>query len=290
MVVGFYKELSSKEPEDIYNFLIDTLSFADGREVTSIDNVTSSFSGDVMPSPSPVTQIATSYHIEYSNTPDSEKRILLAHGLFQKDALKGFALLSKVRNYLEQSGDTALVQELDNVVESLRPITVLYKIDCGLDRRQLNLENLKKLYHQYQAHSYDERRSQYRPEIIEQFERISQFKEEDVRENHFINLFEQLKMNQTTHTIKFKNKTKTQEWCTKLSGLNVDDYFKKVFESDGLKGKPDQWIPFSHLIQAEEMDQTESKRQILADYTPPIKVVLVVLIMKNIPASTSLLG
>ena len=119
---------------------------------------------------------------------------------------------------------------------------------------------------------------------------LANLKKEDVRENHFINLFEQLKMNQTTHTIKFKNKTKTQEWCTKLSGLNVDDYFKKVFESDGLKGKPDQWIPFSHLIQAEEMDQTESKRQILADYTPSDQSSTSRVIMKNIPANASLLG
>ena len=180
MVNDFYDELKTKEPNEIYNFLIDTLRFADGRGVTSIDNETSSFSGDVMQSPTPVIQIATGFHIEYSSTPDSEKRILLAHGLFQKDAKEGFALLGKVRAFLEGSQDASirdLVQELDNVVESLRPITVLYKIDCGLDRRQLNLENLKKLYHQYQAHSYDERRSQYRPEIIEQFERISQFKE-----------------------------------------------------------------------------------------------------------------
>ena len=129
VVHGFYKELVNKEPNEIYNFLIDTLRFADGREVTSTGNVTSSVSLQGMTSPTPVTQIATCYHIEYSNTPDSEKRILLAHGLFQKDALEGFTLLSKVRNHLEQSGDTALVQELDNVVESLRPITVLYKIE-----------------------------------------------------------------------------------------------------------------------------------------------------------------
>ena len=263
VVTGFYNKLTEKGPSNIYNFLIDTLRFADGRSIHAESDSSSVRLGgaNLMQS-----------SIDYSNTLDSEKRILLAHGLFQKDAKDGFKLLGNVRKFLEGSQEVSvrgLVQELDSVVESLRPITVLYKIDCEFDTKSLNLDTHKEQHHDYQTHSFDERGSQYPPVIMEQLERISQFKKEDVRKNHFKNLLEQLKMNRTTHTIKFKNKTKTQEWCTKLSGLNVDDYFKKVFEGDDLKGKPDQWIPFSHLIQAEEMDKTESKRQILDDYTPP---------------------
>ncbi|MEC8677859.1 MAG: hypothetical protein VXX85_03285, partial [Candidatus Margulisiibacteriota bacterium] len=148
VVNGFYDDLTRKKPNDIYNFLIDTLRFADGREVTPVSLVSDEGST------SSTIQPTTGYHIEYSNTYDSQRRILLAHGLFQKDAQQGqgFELLGKVRAFLERSTEPSvkhLVQELDNVVESLRPITVLYKIDCDLDRKQLNLEKLKEQYHQY---------------------------------------------------------------------------------------------------------------------------------------------
>lgn len=123
VVTGLYDELVKKGPKDIYNFLIDTLRFADGRSVHA-----ESDSSSVRLGGANLMQSA----IDYSNTPDSKKRILLAHGLFQKDAKDGFKLLGNVRHFLTCSQETSikdLVQELDSVVEALRPITVLYKIE-----------------------------------------------------------------------------------------------------------------------------------------------------------------